>query len=526
MPERPASSPVHPPAPQPSPALRPTALAAPRPPAAGFARTPFGAAAGAALLAAALAACTGGATAAPGGEARRPGLDATALAALAGDRPATGLRPAEPSAGPALDALLATIPEAAPVGPFDTAQVAGALASAARLVAATRTDPAHLCGPPAASPASALTTPSLKAWLAAPENRPARTEIETTISAAGTTGGCDPLAWVGPRVVLGPQEWTVSPGTAGADLDIAHTGTAGYALTDGQDRPEPWGLEASVTYRLVLDGSGRWLLDGWPAGAIGRVAQGWPHQVPVPDGYLPSPPVPAGDPVALAAVRAAAERWARWPASDLVVEQAQDGLTGRAGAAKARAVTVAAPARGDAVTDTVLDGQTPVRSVHLERGRRVLALNQQDDAPAAWTESDGTAPASFGTSAPTGAFDTVALLADADAAAPADCPPNLPVPPAGACWTAVIATSDPGVPLAATAGLARRSGRPWLVLTVATRQDGLPAAVRLIQDAFGLGEPYARLTSTATFTGYPAGEPPAVPLTDPAEVAPARAARP
>ena len=475
------------------------------------------------LSATAIAACGSGEAAQPaadGASGRAP--DAAKIAALADERPATDLPPATVTTEQTLDLLLVTQPEPRSVGPYRAGQTAGALAFAARLVAATRTDPGVLCGPPGASPASPLSAPGLRRWLADPANGHARAEVETTISAAGTAASCGPLRWVGPGVVLGPQQWTVTPGSNGADLTVSHAGTIGYALADDQDRPEPWGLDAAVSYGLDLD-AGHWRLSTWAEGARGRLAQGWPHQVAVPDGYLPAPGAPASDPDALAAVRAAADRWANAPASEVVVEQTVEDLTALGdGTASGRvqAVTAAAPSRGDAVTDVSADGQAPVRQLHLDGGERVLAAT----GTGRWTARDATAPTSFGVSAPIGAFGTVALLADADAAAPADCPDGLPSP--ATCWTAVVATADPDVPLAEDAGLARRSSRPYLVLDVAVSEDGLPLRVRVVQEAVAFGEPYARLTSQAAFTRYPADAPPAVAEPDPASVDADRKAQP
>jgi len=225
-----------------------------------------------------------------------------------------------------------------------------------------------------------------------------------------------------------------------------------------------------------------------------RVAQGWPHDVPLPTGYLPAPSVPAAHPAALAVVRAAAAAWAAAPASEVTVEQTADG---RDATATLAATVTAAPARGDVNGDT--DG---TGTLWLDHGHHVLTWTRNGSG---WTERAGTDPVDFGVAAPVSPFAVVALLADADAAAPARCPAGLPT---AACFTAAVATADPRVPLSADTALAHRAGIPWLVLHAGVDDQGRPAFVRLAATAPAFGEPYSRLVSTATFTAYPESPPP------------------
>lgn len=271
--------------------------------------------------------------------------------------------------------------------------------------------------------------------------------------------------------------------------------------------PEPWGARGHVVYHLSRAG-GQWRLGGYGSASV-RVAQGWPHDVPLPAGYLPAPPVPAADPAALRAVRAAAAAWAAAPASRIAVEQTADG---KDGPATLIAEVTAAPARGDAHGDTTGDSEVD-ETLWLDRGIRVLDRTGNGSR---WTEHAGTDPADFGVVAPTNPFAVVALLADADAAAPVRCPAGLM---ADACFTAAVATADPAVPLSANTNTARRAGLPWLVLDIGLDRQGLPAFVRVCLQAIAFGEPYSRLVSTAVFTAYPNAPPPPVAEPDPSDVA-------
>lgn len=184
------------------------------------------------------------------------------------------------------------------------------------------------------------------------------------------------------------------------------------------------------------------------------------------------------------------------PASEVAVEQTVEG---KDGSGSASAAAHAAPARGDAAGEAAGSA-----TLWLDSGQRVLS-RARSGAGTGWVQRDAAAPAEFGVSAPLSPFAVAALLADADAAAPADCPLGLD---AERCFTAVVATADPSEPLAVDAALAHRAGLPWPILDAGIDTEGRPVFVRVAQRASALGKPYAVLTSVARFTAYPDAPPP------------------
>lgn len=245
---------------------------------------------------------------APPGTPKTDTVNAAALAALATTRTPTGLPPATVTTEQTAAVLTATQPTTpGGVGRFDADQVKTALAFAAQVVAATRADRDYLCGPVSADPLAGLSTPGLAAFLADPANKDNKRAIEQPISGANNDQNCGPLQWAGPGVVPGPQTWQATPGKDGADLTVEWEGTAGYVLVDGDGNAEPWGLTARGVYGLVQTADG-WLLDSWDGTTFGSLDQGWPHDIPIPDGYLPTAGPPASDPDALDAVRATPTR--------------------------------------------------------------------------------------------------------------------------------------------------------------------------------------------------------------------------
>jgi len=448
-------------------------------------------------------------------------LDAADLAAL-GDRQETStLRPATGTVADAERALAATLPAPTAVSGYDRVSVGSALTFTARLLAATRLDRGYLCGPRSAAPATALGTPFLRTFLAKPGNGAA---IEATIGSARKRDDCGALRWVGPGVVLGRQDWTVGAGGNG-DLIVRWSGTAGYALADPQGHPEPWRLTGHAGYELARSGSG-WALATWTGDTNTRIDPGWPHDVPIPDGYLPVPAAPPGDPAALAAVRGAAARWAQTASSTTTL----DSLIAFADTGKSSHVTgtdTAAPARGDAETILTLASGKSTRLLHLDHGRRTLTqpIGTPTAMPGrtlpkrlAWLGSDNTTPGD-GSGYTDDPFVLTALLARAGSAAPAACPSGLA---AARCYTALAVTGASGDPLADLfTGAAHRAGRPYQQFDVGVDLQGRPAFVRVRLTVRTLGTPFGRLTGTTRFTGYATTPPPAPALPDPATVAPA-----
>ena len=486
-------------------------------------------AAAAAAATVVLAACSAGAAtsdATPDG----PRLDAAALAALAGAAAPTALPPATQTAAQAEALLIATLPTAAPAAGLDAASVRSALGFAAHLVAVTRLDRDYLCGPLSAAPLAPLAAPTARPYLAGGTGDRAGRTVQTTIGSAVEKDGCGTLRWVGPGTVLGPQTWTVEPGGPGIDVTVRWQGTAGYALADAQGRPEPWGLTGHAGYRLVRQGAG-WQLGTWTDDTDTSVRAGWQHDVPVPDGYLPVPRPPAGDPAALTAVKDGARALLAAPAVTTTTEAAADGTGGQAQGKKATRVTgmtVAAPARGDAVSTYGYDGATTGgQEIDTDHGRRSLGGVTGTPRPVPgrtvparllWTAADHTTPTDGNAGYPIDPFALAALLGETDAAAPAPCPETLA---AARCYTAVVITADAGDPLAGQlTGVSHRAGRPYLVLDVGLDQQGRPAHLRLVQDIRALGDHANTLTGTTTFTGWTDTPPPPVPVPDPATVAP------
>jgi hypothetical protein len=447
-------------------------------------------------------------------------LDAAALAGLADRQGTSTLRPATGTTPQAEQALTATLPAPTAVAGYDRVSVGSALTFAVRLVAATRLDRGYLCGPRGAAPATALGTPFLRTFLAKPGNGAA---IEATIGSARQRDDCGTLRWVGPGVVLGRQDWTVGPGASG-DLLVRWAGTAGYALADPQGHPEPWRLTGHAGYELARSTSG-WALATWTGDTDTRIDPGWPHDVPIPAGYLPVPAAPAGDPAALAAVRGAAARWAQAAGSTTTL----DSVIASSDTGKSSHVTgtdTAAPARGDAATILTLAGGKSTRLLHLDHGRRTLT--QPIKTPVAqpgrtlpkrlaWLGSDNTTPGD-GTGYTDDPFVLTALLARADSAAPAACPGGLA---AARCYTALTVTGAGGDPLADLfTGAAHRAGRLYQQFDVGVDLQGRPAFVRVRLTVRTLGTPFAHLTGTTRFTGYATTPPPAPAVPDPATVAP------
>jgi len=471
----------------------------------------------------AVAGCSSGhAASATQDGARRPHTGAaTALAALADRQETSTLGPAAGTTQQAEQALTATLPAPTAVAGYDRGSVGSALTFTARVLAATRLDRGYLCGPRSAAPATALGTPFLRTFLAKPGNGMA---IEATIGSARKRDDCGTLRWVGPGVVLGKQDWTVGPAGSG-DLLVRWAGTAGYALAGAQGHPEPWRLTGHAGYELARSGSG-WALATWSGDTNTRLDQGWPHDVPIPDGYLPVPPAPAGDPAALAAVRGAAARWAQAASSTTI-----DSVIAYSDTGKSKDVTgtdTAAPARGDAATTLTYDsGKRTSRLLHLDHGRRTLTqpISTPTAQPGrtlpkhlAWLGSENTTPGD-GSGYTDSPFVLTALLARAGSAAPTACPSGLA---AVRCYTALTVTGASGDPLADLfTGAAHRAGRPYQEFDVGTDAQGRPAFVRVRLTVRTLGTPFAHLTGTTRFTGYATPPPLAPVLPDPATVAPA-----
>lgn len=457
-------------------------------------------------------------------------LDATALAALADDAAPTALPSATQTTAQAEAALARTLPPAVPAGGLDAAEVGSALAFTAHLVAVARLDRDYLCGPLAASPLAPFAAPTTRPYLAGGQGERAGRAVQATIGSALEKDGCGTLRWVGPGTVVGPQTWTVEPGGPGTDVTVRWTGTVGYALADPQGRQEPWNLTGHVGYRLVRQGAG-WQLGTWTDDTFTRVRTGWPHDVPVPDGYLPVPRAPYGDPAALAAVKGAAAALLAAPGVTTTTGATVDGGTG--GQAQGKTVnrlagtTVAAPARGDATSTYGYDGTTAgQQEIDLDHGRRSLSSVTGTPHPVPgrpvpahllWTSTDGTAQSDGDAAYPVSPFTLAALLGETDAAAPAPCPDGLM---AARCYTAVVVTNDEGDPLAGQlSGVSHRAARPYLVLDVGLDDQGRPAHLRLAQDIRVLGARTSTLAGTTTFTGWTDTAPPAVPVADPATVA-------
>lgn len=479
-----------------------------------------------------LSACTGGGSdatsAPPTGAPPGPVLDATGLAGLA-DAPApTALPASTQTTARTEERLVTTLPEPQAVAGEDAASVRAALRTAAHLLAVTRADRRYLCGPRSTSPLTALSAPSLRPFLADPRNEGSRRAVEVTVGAAAEKDDCGTLRWVGPGVVVGPQEWSVEPGRGGVGLTVRWKGTLGYALADPQGRPESWGLSGHVGYGLV-EQAGGWRLATWTEDTYTRVSAGWPHDVPVPDGYLPVAPVPAGDPAALDAVRGAAAAWRGQQGSTTKTDARTTGGGGTAQGKEVTRLTAtanAAPARGDASSSSRYDGGgRATRTLHLDGGRRSLSEvtgrpvpvpGTRQPARLLWTSTDNTEPGDGNASWAPDPFAAAALLGEVDAAAPAPCPDGLA---ADRCYTAVVVTADGGDPLAGQlSGVSHRAGRPHLVLDVGLDAQGRPAHLRLAQDVLVLGGTGPTLTGTTRFTGYPATAPPPVTAPDPGTV--------
>jgi len=448
-------------------------------------------------------------------------VTATDLAALADLQETSSLGPATGTTQQAEQALAATLPAPTAVAGYDRVSVASALTFAAGLLAATRLDRGYLCGPRSAAPASVLGTPFLRTFLARPGNGAA---IEATIGSARKRDDCGTLRWVGPGVVLGRQNWTVGAGGNG-DLIVRWSGTAGYALAGPQGHPEPWRLTGHAGYELARSGSG-WALATWTGDTDTRIDPGWPHDVPIPDGYLPVPAAPAGDPAALAAVRGSAARWAQAAGSTTTL----DSVIASSDTGKSSHVTgtdTAAPARGDAATILTLASGRRTRLLHLDHGRRTLTqpIGRPTATPGrtlpkrlAWLGSDNTTPGD-GTGYTDDPFVLTALLARAGSAAPAACPSGLA---AARCYTALTVTGASGDPLADLfTGAAHRAGRPYQQFDVGVDLQGRPVFVRVRLTVRTLGTPFGHLTGTTRFTGYATTPPPAPAVPDPATVAPA-----
>ncbi len=479
------------------------------------------------LAVAGLTACSSGGDAAHTA-AHIPAAEGPGAAGLAGfaDRQETStLRPATSTTQQTEQALAATLPAPTAVAGYDRVSVASALTFTARLLAATRLDRGYLCGPRSAAPASALSTPFLRTFLAKPGNGMA---IEATIGSSRKRDDCGTLRWVGPGVVLGKQDWTVGAGGNGG-LIVRWAGTAGYTLADPQGHPEPWRLTGHAGYELARSGSG-WALATWTGDTNTRIDPGWPHDVPIPAGYLPVPAAPAGDPAALAAVRGAAARWAQAAGSTTTL----DSVIAFSDTGKSKDVTgtdTAAPARGDAATTLTLASGKRTRLLHLDHGRRTLTqpIGTPTAMPTAtpgrtlpkrlaWLGSDNTTPGD-GSGYTDSPFVLTALLARADSAAPAACPSGLA---AARCYTALTVTGASGDPLADLfTGAAHRAGRPYQQFDVGVDLQGRPSFVRVRLTVRTLGTPFGHLTGTTRFTDYTTTPPPAPTVPDPATVAPA-----
>lgn len=450
-------------------------------------------------------------------------VDAAALSAYVDRAVPTTLPAGTGSPAEAGRALARTLPPPNAAAGHDAASVGRAMALAARLVATTRLDEPFLCGRRTASPLDGASTPTFRAYLAAQANRSARLAVEPTIGTAGSRDDCGTLRWAAPGAVPGAQTWSVT--ADGPGLTVRWSGVFGYALADASGRQEPWHARGHVGYRLVPRGDG-WALDGLTADTHAELGAGWPHDVPVPAGYLPVPATPGGDPAALKAVRAAAAAWLAAPASTTAGEAATDEAGGTsAGRAASRVdwTDTAAPARGDAVTDYRLAG-TVLRSIHVDRGRRTLRQTPGGLRPkpgrtvparAAWLAVDETQQGE-GTGYSDDPYVVAALLGRVDAAAPTACPAGLP---AARCYAALVVNGLPGDPI--TGGFTSsgyRLGRPYLVLDVGLDDKGRPAFLRTAQADRTLGRPSGSLTGTTRFTGYPAVAPPPPALPDPATV--------
>lgn len=500
-------------------------------------RTTTALAATAAAVAFGLTACSGttagtpdATTTGPDNGTPGPAADAALLAALADTPAPTGLPPAAQTTDQAEALLLATLPPAAATAGLDAASVRSALEFTAHLVAVSRLDRGYLCGPRSAAPVAALAAPTLLPYLAGGTGDRSGRQVQVTIGASLEKDDCGTLRWVGPGVVLGPQTWTVEAGGDGTDVTVRWSGTAGYPLADPDGRPEPWSMYGHVGYRLVRQGAG-WRLGTWTDDTDARLSSGWPAAVPVPDGYLPVPAAPAGDPAALNAVRGAAAALLAAPAVTTTTEVTVDGTGGTAQGKTVNRLdgtTVAAPARGDAVSTSGVDGATTgARDIHLDHGRRTLSSVTGTPRPAPgktiparllWTSTDDTKRSDGNAGYPLDPFALAAVLGETDTAAPATCPTGLP---AARCYTAVVVTSDEGDPLAGQlSGVSHRAGRPYLVLAVGLDEQGRPAHLRLVQDIRTLGTRTTGLTGTTTFTGWADTPPPPVTLPDPATIAP------
>jgi len=328
-------------------------------------------------------------------------------------------------------------------------------------------------------------------------------------------------------VTVGPQHWQALPD--GDGLLILWSGTLGYALADRAGRQEPWGIDGHAGYRLTRDGD-RWLLGTWTADTHAPLRVGWPHKVPVPNGYLPGPAAPSGDPNALTAVRGAAAAWQAATASTLAFDATGRGKTGNDGqgndAHRIDGTVAAAPARGDATTVFGYDGKPKTsHSIVLDHGSQ--ALSQVRGTPHAkpgatlparvlWASRRRPEP-SDGTGYNPDPFATAALLGQAAAASPGACPTGLT---AAACYTAVVVSTDAGDPLAYEyTGVSRREGRAYLVLDVGVDPRGRLGFVRVAQTSRVLGRTDTVLTGTSRYTAYPDTPPPPPSLPNPSTVA-------
>jgi hypothetical protein len=447
------------------------------------------------------------------------------LAALGKTAATTDLPDATVTVDDVAGALIATQPQAPPaVGPVDSAAVKEALAFAARLVAATRGDGDYLCGPASASRVGPLSTPGLQAFLVDPANDFSKSAIESTISGLSETGGCGPLRWVGPGVLVGPSEWEVLPGTDDAELNVRWTGKLGYVLAAG-DAAEPWMLDAFNEYGLVRTPVG-WRLDGWPGGTDGRISTGWPAEIPVPDGYLTAPEAPQGDPAALDALVAAADAWraaAGVTANSEVTTPDATVDNENIGAATQVSVYVAAPARGDAAGTWTINDDAPRKQILLDGGRSAYyepgevypRPGHSLPAQTRWQLSDDKTPGHGSVHYPDSPFEQVAFLSAADAAAESDCPPDSG---AARCYTALAVTADQEPDASGFTTSRHLSGLPFAVATVGLDDRGRLAYFSSAAALQAFGEP-KEITGTTRFTGYSDASPPAVDVPDPATVA-------
>jgi hypothetical protein len=435
----------------------------------------------------------------------------TAAAVIA---PSAGLRTAEA-------AQMSTVESVAKAIVADVAVPAGGVGRVSRVdatsavewlgsyLARAHGDRTWLCArETTASPSKRYATSALLKRFAAQDGDSVRDGLEPRLAEKGGRD-CAGVDWVAPGVAVGPQQLTLRPGRDGDDLRVVYRGRFGYRLVAKDGWEQPWGGDYRGTYGLVQHGR-EWRLNSVPAWWR-SVGPTWPDPLPLPAGYADktSAPVLTGaDDASLTAVREAVRGTLAAPAATWSYTEYVDERGTRSASQGTGSVAFA---RGDAL----IQHESRGTRLYLDHGRSDLSLLTKPVTAVPgesmrplprWRAVDpskrpGLLPG-VDDSSP---FVNLAVVGLADAAQEATCPAGAGEVHADRCYTV-------RVPMGAVAyrdGITARfgwgyllNGHVWITMDVGMDDAGRVVYLDRTATTPRLGQEPARLTLTATITGF------------------------